>query len=69
MNGAQHAVLWLGLSLIIIKLLTGGGWSDIWGTLKNGTSLSSGSGILGNSAANSQQEQHTVTGLPFTPAL
>lgn len=32
----QHAVLWLGFGLIIVKLLTTGQWSSLWGSLKTG---------------------------------
>jgi hypothetical protein len=37
MSTEQHAVLWLGFLLILVRMLTGGDWSSIWGTLKNGT--------------------------------
>jgi hypothetical protein len=75
MSGSQHAVLWLGLSLIIVKLLTTGGWSAMWGTLKNGTSLTAPSstggvtGAINGAVKNGQQQQQQVTGLPFVPAL
>lgn len=30
MNGKQHAVLWLGLILILVRLMTTGQFSAIW---------------------------------------
>lgn len=81
MSGAQHAVLWLGFGLIIVKLLTTSQWSQVWGTLKDGTSISitgissslvNPQSILGegqNAKKNSNTELHGVTGLPFTPAI
>lgn len=39
MNGKQHAVLWLGIILIGVRLFTTKQWSDIWGGISNGSVL------------------------------
>jgi hypothetical protein len=45
MTGKSHAVLWLGFTLIIVRLFTTKQWHDIWGTLGNGANLSASGGI------------------------
>lgn len=36
MNGKQNAVMWMGLTLILVRLFTTGQWKDIWsGTILN----------------------------------
>ena len=50
MSGAQNAVLWLGILLIVVRLLTTGQWGDVWGTLKSGTPAAS-TGTSSSSAA------------------
>lgn len=42
MTGKQHAVLWLGLSLIVVRLFTTDQWSALWSVLHAGASSSSG---------------------------
>jgi hypothetical protein len=37
MTGKQTAVLWLGLLLIITRMLTTSQWSEIWGSLSTRT--------------------------------
>lgn len=44
MNGKQHAVLWLGLLLIIVRLGPTGQWSAIWGTITGGSTINFGGG-------------------------
>ena len=39
MTGKQHAVLWLGLLLIMARLFTTHQWHEIWGVIGNGTNL------------------------------
>lgn len=52
MSGAQNAVLWMGILLIVVRLLTTGQWGDVWGTLKSGTpAASTGTGSTSPSAA------------------
>lgn len=36
MSGKQHAVMWLGLTLILTRLFTTNQWSNIWGLLSSG---------------------------------
>jgi hypothetical protein len=40
MTGKQSAVLWLGLILIVTRLLTTSQWSELWGTLATKTPAS-----------------------------
>lgn len=37
MTGKQHAVMWLGLLLIITRMFTSNQWGSIWGMLSNKT--------------------------------
>jgi hypothetical protein len=36
-NGKQHAVLWLGFTLIALRLFTTQQWSLLWGTVTSGS--------------------------------
>ncbi len=46
MTGKQQAVMWMGLTLIVLRLFTTSQWKDIWGTiLKGGGGSSSGGGF------------------------
>lgn len=42
MTGQQTAVLWLGVSLIIVRLFTTKQWSQIWGSISPPSAPSSG---------------------------
>jgi len=44
MNGKQQAVMWMGLTLIILRLFTTSQWKDIWGTILKGSGGKSSSG-------------------------
>ena len=47
MTGKQQAVMWMGLTLIILRLFTTNQWKDIWKTILKGSgggSSSSGGG-------------------------
>jgi len=47
MTGKQHAVLWLGLLLIAIRLFTTNQWRIIWTDLTTGSTSSGNSGGSG----------------------
>lgn len=42
MTGKQEAVMWLGLTLIVVRLFTTSQWSDIWATLLKGATKGGG---------------------------
>lgn len=42
MNGKQNAVMWMGLTLIVVRLFTTSQWHDIWSTILKGAGKSSG---------------------------
>lgn len=50
MNGKQHAVLWLGLLLIIVRAATSGVWSDIWKGISNGSPVNFSGGSSSSAA-------------------
>ena len=48
MNGKQQAVMWMGLTLVLLRLFTTNQWKDIWATiLKGGGSTNKGLKIPG----------------------
>lgn len=42
MTGKQEAVMWLGLTLIVVRLFTTSQWHDIWATILKGASKGGG---------------------------
>ena len=44
MTGKQSAVMWMGLTLIALRLFTTNQWKEIWGTILKGGGGSSSSG-------------------------
>lgn len=44
MTGKQHAVMWLGISLIIVRLFTSGQWQALWSTVTTSPSSAKKSG-------------------------
>lgn len=44
MNGKQQAVMWMGLTLIALRLFTTSQWKDIWNTILKGGGGSSSKG-------------------------
>lgn len=50
MTGKQHAVLWLGLLLILVRMFTTKQWHDIWSGISNGQVIGSG-GSSGSSGS------------------
>ena len=62
MTSKQSAVLWLGLLLILTRLLTTGQGRELWGTVKTSDSSASGSAnVPGVNVGNG----HTI--YPTTP--
>lgn len=39
MTSKQHAVLWMGITLIAVRMFTSHQWGDIWGGLSKGSVL------------------------------
>lgn len=46
MTGKQSAVMWMGLTLILLRLFTTSQWKDIWKTILKGESSSDSGGGL-----------------------
>jgi hypothetical protein len=61
MSGKAHAVLWMGLLLIFVRIFTTGQWYAIWGTLSDGTPVKL-NGSSGNSTTNAAKTAFPGTG-------
>jgi hypothetical protein len=47
MTGQQNAVMWLGITLIVLRLFSTGQWQAIWGTVAPAAAATKGTGGIG----------------------
>ena len=52
MNGKQHAVMWLGLLLITLRMFTSVQWTELKAVFQSGSSSSSGNSNPGSAIQN-----------------
>jgi hypothetical protein len=59
MNGKQHAVLWLGLTLILVRIFTSDQWHNLYALFTTNVKVASQSGQAATTAQSGSPDNGT----------